>query len=148
MAQDKSRLHIKKQLPGGYEINVFADSPDEAVGLMTDLLCEIGECDRPSPDLSRAHRDRILDEARTAAVQATTRAERQAAAAVVTPAPAAQAPRQSAAPVRRASAVQDTEICSVCSSELEVRHFKDQQTGAALKRYKCPTCNRWVGPAC
>ena len=70
--QPLSHLHIKKDMGNGVQINVFGDTPAEAVTLMcaTIALCEGFDQERPI-DAARAedaHTDRVGQETQAAAV--------------------------------------------------------------------------------
>jgi hypothetical protein len=62
----KSRIHIKKQLGNGVEINVFGDDPDSTFAL---IISTINLCEGDSLPLSQAaenaHQDRINHEGST-----------------------------------------------------------------------------------
>ena len=63
MPNDKSRLHIQKELPDlGIKINVFSDEPQEAFNLMLSMMCLVGEADLPRKP-SEAHLARLNNEA-------------------------------------------------------------------------------------
>ena len=71
-SKDKSRLHIKKDLGNGVQINTFGDSAAEAVELMIAAIsmCEGFDQERPI-DAARAeaaHTDRVGQETQAAAV--------------------------------------------------------------------------------
>ena len=123
---DRPKIHIKHQL-NGFEYNVFAETPEDAVCLMAQLLIASGEYQpQPSP---------VLDQVRQVAAVAATRPE---PAPQATPAPAPQPKPQAKA---------TTVSCPQCSATATLKQWTDKQSGQTMQRYKCFDCNVWVGPA-
>ena len=110
-----SRLHIKKLLPDGVEINCFGDNPEEVIAMVCQTV-GLAEGDLPEQGPSKeAHVARISHEAQAAAGN----------------------PPAGAAPP----------ACPGCGSadDVQLISFKDSGSGKQLSRFKCKTCNKWVG---
>ena len=120
---NNSKVHIKhEQLEHSITVNVFGDTPEEAMELMVDTInCIDGNTAR---DLARADAVHIPAQRRT-------------------PQPA-QAPRATGN-----GGVQNLPVCKQCGSNanLEKVQFADGDSGQLLTRFKCQTCKLWVGKA-
>jgi len=67
MGNGYSRLHIKKLLPDGIEINAFGDNPAEVIAMICETVA-LAEGNVPEPPPSKAaHSARLSHEAQTAA---------------------------------------------------------------------------------
>ena len=135
---DKTRIHIKHQ-EGGYEYNVFADSAEEGVQLMSQLLIAAGEYQTQSSV--------ILDQVRQIAAVAASVPQQpvpQAAPPVqAARQPAQQQPGQTQRQPQQARYVP----CPHCGQEAQLKQWTDKVDGRSIGRYKCADCNTWVGPA-
>lgn len=112
-----SRLHIKKQLDNGVEINVFGDNPADVVQLISHViaLCEGYYPDQPAKPTQPAQLSPSLGA--------------QPAATSLRP----------ATPIKP--------VCPDCGSDATVHlvSFKHRETGQTMSRFKCQDCNKWLG---
>jgi len=116
---NNSKVHIKQEhTEKGITINVFSDSPAEAIGLLVDTL---------------AH---LQANTATAAVKA----------ACAQPSPPAQALRPKGNGSGGAVNLPVCKQCGSSNDLAEVQ-FTNQDTGQLMTRFKCQTCKIWVGKA-
>jgi len=136
MANDKSRLHIQKEIPEmGVKINVFGDDPQEAFDLMLSIICLVGEADIPKRP-SQANLARLHDDA-LAKVKTDDD---------TMPKPSPR-PNGNRNPV--AGGALNKPCCPDCgnSDSVDLITFTDRETGEHKSRFKCKECGKWLGRA-
>lgn len=131
---NKSRLHIKKLLSNGVEINVFGDDPHTTFDLIISViaLCE-GYQLPPSPAVSTAHQDRVNHEE---SARNTINCHSQAQPGN---------PGDQWGP-RVPVIVGSERTCQVCgSNNLKLINWTDKKTGKPVSKWRCQEqeCMAW-----
>ena len=119
---NNSKVHIKHESPEqGITINVFGDTPEEAMQLLVDTMAHIQGNTAKDP------------------VNAAYAQDPQANPARPQPQPGGNG----------GSGTINRPVCKDCGSsdDLELITFTDQQSGQPKRRFKCQTCKIWVGKA-